>query len=55
MYKEAYIDAEKLWNLMTPAEHKTNAHFKTEYIEELKILSGHFDQYEPKQEQVQKQ
>ena len=41
MYKEAFVDSEKLWGLMSPSEKKTNAHFQQEYIQELMILSGH--------------
>jgi|DEB0MinimDraft_12_1074336.scaffolds.fasta_scaffold186743_1 hypothetical protein len=32
---------------MSPAEHRTNAHFKQEYVQELRILAGHFEQATP--------
>jgi lipopolysaccharide biosynthesis regulator YciM len=38
-YQSAYKDADRLWNLMNPSEHKQNSTFKTDYVQELKILS----------------
>lgn len=39
-YKEAFREAEKIWNLLSPSERTENANFKIEYLDELRILSG---------------
>ena len=40
-YSDAFIDAKKLWSLMSPSERVNNSHFKEQYLNELKILSEH--------------
>jgi len=52
MYKEAYYDASKLWNLMSPSEHRQNPSFRQEYVQELKVLAGHFEEEKPTESRI---
>ena len=41
-YPEAFEDAKKLWALMNPQERINNCHFKDTYVNELEILTNHY-------------
>ena len=45
-YADAFTDAKKLWALMSPQERINNSQFKETYLNELQILTGHFDRKE---------
>ena len=41
MYDEAFLDAKKAWELMTPKERAKNITFKQEHLNELQVLKKH--------------